>query len=577
MFPEDSLPQTDTLWTMSDGGVKDAGTYSTQAGYGYIIRTIRESKGWGHFGYTMSGRGMVEGNNLFMDSTRAEARGLLATMTRILSVIKVFPKVQTIDHATDNEAVVDIYAGLKGRSTADWLRATDTDIWHEIQQAQEKFTLQGIRYQVRWVRSHPEKRHTWLSEWNEDDVLNSMADSLATLAMQEYVGKGNTELLQPRGSKCVWYAYTQEKGGGKMRITGKLRQMLKQHIQSRHYYTYLETSQAKHIIGQNLHQVIDQSLLRKIWKPPGSCSKTTHMVRLIKTLAGILATETVLTRRNHGTSINGKDSAVCKLCGLAEETNLHMLCECTGNTELVTERRVWIRKMRSVIRETLSKHLSQANLDVLLGLWNVDELGKINEWVTDDLEAPGTDPILRQLRVLIDKQNGVENHMHGITTTAWREFLEDSLGITPTIALAFQTALHQCTQIAIGQMWKARNLARHGMATPSEIWELRTFEGAIRSWISEEERKGRVLVEGSEARIRAWPREKKLKWVHNRLQKQKGITEFWMTVPVPPAVTAEVGPGSGLDVGIETGRGRQIPSDLPNKGQVRKEREQERM
>ena len=49
-----------------------------------------------------------------------------------------------------------------------------------------------------------------------------------------------------------------------------------------------------------------------------------------------------------------------------------------------------------------------------------------------------------------------------------------------------------------------------------------------------------------------------------------------MTVPANPAVTAEVGPGSGLDVGIEPGRGRQIPSDLPNKGQVRKEREQER-
>jgi hypothetical protein len=66
---------------------------------------------------------MVEGNNWFMDSTRAEARGLLATMTRILSVIKVFPKVQTIDHATDNEAVVDIcrpegafYGGLASRN-----------------------------------------------------------------------------------------------------------------------------------------------------------------------------------------------------------------------------------------------------------------------------------------------------------------------------------------------------------------------------------------------------------------------------------------------------------------------------
>ena len=59
----------------------------------------------------------MEGLKLYIDSTRAEARGLLATMTRILSSITSFPKVQqTIDHATYNEAVVDIYSGLKERS-----------------------------------------------------------------------------------------------------------------------------------------------------------------------------------------------------------------------------------------------------------------------------------------------------------------------------------------------------------------------------------------------------------------------------------------------------------------------------
>ena len=176
---------------------------------------------------------MVEGNNMYMDSTRAEARGLLATMLRLLASIKrsdtqMFKRL--IDHATDNEAVVDIYAGMKGRTTAEWLRATDTDIWHEIKQAEAKFAIQGITYKVRWVRSHPEKRHTWLSDWNEDDVMNSMADSLATLAMQEYVGMGNTELIQASDSTRVWYAYTQEKGGKKVRITGKIRQMLKCHI-----------------------------------------------------------------------------------------------------------------------------------------------------------------------------------------------------------------------------------------------------------------------------------------------------------------------------------------------------------
>ena len=58
-----------------------------------------------------------------------------------------------------------------------------------------------------------------------------------------------------------------------------------------------------------------------------------------------------------------------------------------------------------------------------------------NPWVSDDrrnLEAPGIDPILLQLRVLIDKQKGVDNHMYGITTTAWREFLEGALGIPPS-------------------------------------------------------------------------------------------------------------------------------------------------
>ena len=255
MSPKEPDIYTNTIWAVSDGGVREAGTHKAKGGYGYIIKTNREEKGWGSFGYTMAGRGMVEGNNMYMDSTRAEARGLLATMLRLLASIKRYPNIKTIDHATDNEAVVDIYAGMQGRTTAEWLRATDTDIWHEIKQAEAKFTRQGIKYKVRWIRSHPEKRHTWLSDWNEDDVMNSMADSLATLAMEEYIGMGNTEIIQASDSTKVWYAYTQEKGGKKMRITGNLRQMLKCHIQFRHYGTYLETSQASHIKGQNLGKI----------------------------------------------------------------------------------------------------------------------------------------------------------------------------------------------------------------------------------------------------------------------------------------------------------------------------------
>ena len=108
MSPEELDINTDTIWAVSDGGVREAGTHKARGGYGYIIKPIRASKGWGNFGYTMAGRGMVEGNNMYMDSTRAEARGLLATMLRLLASIKRYPNVQTIDHATDNEAVLDI-------------------------------------------------------------------------------------------------------------------------------------------------------------------------------------------------------------------------------------------------------------------------------------------------------------------------------------------------------------------------------------------------------------------------------------------------------------------------------------
>ena len=431
-------------------------------------------------------------------------------------------------------------------------------------------------YQVRWVRSHPERRHTWLAEWNVDDVLNSMADSLATLAIQEYVGTGNANLIPARDSKRVWYAYTQAVGGKKMRITGNLRLMLKNHIKYRHYYTYLETTEASHIQGQNLHNVIDQSLLRKMCKPPASCSKITHMVRMIKTLAGILATETVLTRRNHGTSTNGNDAAICKLCEKAEETNLHMLCDCTGNIELVTERKLWIQRMRKIVKDTLHKKMSPAQYEVLLGLWNVDELGKINEWVTDDrlnLEASENDPKLLQLRVLIDKQNGVNNHMYGITTTEWRKFLEDCLEITPATALTFQADLHKCTQHAIDKMWKARNTAKHGMTTPYELWELKIFEAAIKSWKADAERKGKVLVEGSEATIRAWSRKKKLKWAQNRLTNQKSITEYLTTIP---DIHIEEGLGLRLGGELELGRVRPPPPDLPLKVQTRVARCQER-
>ena len=60
------------------------------------------------------------------------------------------------------------------------------------------------------------------------------------------------------------------------------------------------------------------------------------------------------------------------------------------------------------------------------------------------------------------------------------------------------------------------------------------------------------MVEGAEARIRSLPRKQKLKWVHNRLTKQKSITEFWSKSQAPHA---EVGIGIVVDGELKSGRG----------------------
>ena len=60
------------------------------------------------------------------------------------------------------------------------------------------------------------------------------------------------------------------------------------------------------------------------------------------------------------------------------------------------------------------------------------------------------------------------------------------------------------------------------------------------------------------------------------LKNQKGITEFWNTFPALHVVDVEVGRNLELDAGLETGSVGQLPSDLPNMGQIRVAREKDR-
>ena len=238
--------------------------------------------------------------------------------------------------------------------------------------------------------------------------------------------------------------------------------------------------------------------------------------------------------------------------------------------------------MKKVIKTNMSKHMSNEQLKVFLELWSLDGNGKLNGWLTDErlnLEAATKDPVLLKLRVLIDQQKGVENHMYGITTTRWRDFLEESLLLPPEKALAFQGALHKETQVGIHNMWQARNVARHALISHAQTWEISTFEDAISIWKKDLERRGRIPVEGAEARIRSWSRPKRLTWMHNKMNNQTSITEFMfpsqssntgVSVVAVGGVVQTVVPGSGLGLDTGSGSGLGLGRGQPSSGPTRK-------
>ena len=75
--------------------------------------------------------------------------------------------------------------------------------------------------------------------------------------------------------------------------------------------------------------------------------------------------------------------------------------------------------MRKIVKATLHNKMSPAQYEVLLGLWNVDELGKINEWVTDDrlnLEAAENDPKQNTSNTITGEDAGHIARDHNVET-----------------------------------------------------------------------------------------------------------------------------------------------------------------
>ena len=54
-------------------------------------------------------------------------------------------------------------------------------------------------------------------------------------------------------------------------------------------------------------------------------------------------------------------------------------------SEMVTERKSWIRRMREIVKDNLKKHMSTTQYATMKDLWNVGEVGKVNRLKIADL------------------------------------------------------------------------------------------------------------------------------------------------------------------------------------------------
>jgi hypothetical protein len=463
---------------VSDGSVEQADCEKASGTFGWVARLGSTECEWCDYTPAAAGMGLVEGHWTTMTSTRTEARGLLDSMRASRRWIEdgLTPNLKHIQHALDNSAVVDLYATIGDRSSLEWLRAKDKDVWYEIQVEKNWWETRGS-YSVSWIRSHPEKRLSF-AVWDGLSIMNHAADRWAwkaqRIAERDYI----TADEQMAGTFYDEHAWSLWHSG--TAYVGDVRKSVRDTLRWSHLLEFIRTSSVMSEIGPS-H--VDIPVMKKLSKPPKGEHPITYGVMAAKLLGGILATETVLTQRSQDKS--NPNAALCTLCGTANENNYHMLCECVGCPEVVKARREWITtvhdKLESIITAKNSTDLHTLSLiRALQELWQLDAAGRLIAWTggTDltasmlpqllgfgctDYDAAEAITWSTHLTVactavddLLRNQGSVDKVACGCFTRDWRRLLENKVGMQPNSAMKFLSSIGKLMRTGTTAVWKAR-------------------------------------------------------------------------------------------------------------------------
>jgi hypothetical protein len=269
------------------------------------------------------GGGRVSGPQLDMSTSRGEAFGVLAVMLFYYSLLgrPDTPPTLRVWSFCDNKGVCDRFNGDPDVH-GDYDPGIDPDLWSLL------FHLKGVlgsRFRLTWQRSHPElrkaraayHRHNWGNLWS---------DVLADRAMLSIPAFDDRPHL---GSSLAWGV----KWGGEL-ITKDIRKSMLAALKAESFVKYLE-------VNRGWDPVVLDGFPKARW-----CSKLTLMsdastaVVLNKFVTGWLATLTVQAKRSSDSSF----ATACRLCGGAQETNWHVVAECTHPT-MASARRLLMAKI----------------------------------------------------------------------------------------------------------------------------------------------------------------------------------------------------------------------------------------
>jgi len=263
-----------------------------------------------------------------------------------------------------------------------------------------------------------------------------------------------------------------------------------------------------------------------------------------KLLANVLATESVLAKRGHGTTADG-DAATCKLCGAAAESSWHMIADCVGCPKVIACR----EKMVKRVHAALGEHFA-ADTDAMLALkemWKVDGEGKLRSWMAvDDVDDGYADALncdaednltehhtrMRNLRHVMHHQAGPESAALGCMSKGWRQLVRMECDLRPGDALQLLVDVQNAMRHGIRDVWLCRNDARQKRIRELKqtVWHRR--DAALAKLLDRYRRKGEAAPDGLKRHVLNLKGKHLKKWIARQERDQRCLTEFFMHKPL---------------------------------------------